>query len=253
MAEHEAEFYVGYLPRAPSALARRTRLFVAMLLGLALALAAALVMAQQGFGPGVFEYGTEREFRGVIEAEPYPVLAVERPGEGYSRYLLSAFGKHGALPLVEAFVGRAVILRGTLAYREGLTMIEVAEGSVKLDPDALQSSARPRDDGQDLGQVTLIGEIVDSKCYLGVMKPGNTKAHRDCAARCISGGIPPVLMTRDQDGNASYTLLVGAQGESVNAAVLDLVAEPIEVQGRLRRMGNLLAISADPASYRRLP
>ena len=31
----------------------------------------------------------------------------------------------------------------------------------------------------DFGEVTLAGEIVDSKCYLGVMNPGNGKVHRD--------------------------------------------------------------------------
>jgi hypothetical protein len=29
--------------------------------------------------------------------------------------------------------------------------------------------------------MTLTGEIVDSKCYLGVMNPGQGKVHRDCA------------------------------------------------------------------------
>jgi hypothetical protein len=251
VAESGGEFYVGYLPAAPPALAKRTRAFVLASCVLAFALAAALVVAQRGFGPGVFEFGTEREFRGVVEAAPYPVLAVERPGDGKSRYLLSAFGKRGARELVAEFLGRAVVVRGTLAYREGLTMIEVKDGGVRLDETA-SASASPAEPEQDLGEATLVGEIVDSKCYLGVMKPGNTKAHRDCAVRCISGGIPPVLLVRDAEGRASYVLLVGAHGESVNAAVRDLVAEPVEVQGRLRRVGDLLSLSADPATYRRV-
>ena len=45
----------------------------------------------------------------------------------------------------------------------------------------------------DLDTFTLIGEIVDSKRYLGVMNPGNGKVHRDCAVRCLSGGIPPIF------------------------------------------------------------
>ncbi|MEO6709420.1 MAG: hypothetical protein ABI054_01930 [Planctomycetota bacterium] len=250
MSEADSEFYVGYLPRAPAHLARRTRVGVIVVIGLALALAALIVLSQSGFGHGVFEYGTEREFAGVIEAAPYPVLAVDRPGDGHSRYLLSRVGKHGALPLVKDFVGQEVIVRGTLAYRDGMTMIEIADDGVKLGKPREASSSTEKD--VRLGTATLIGEIVDSKCYLGVMKPGNAKTHRDCATRCISGGIPPVLLVRDADGNASYYLLVGAHGETLNEQVLDLIAEPIEVTGELRRCGDLMSLRADPATFRRL-
>jgi hypothetical protein len=54
-----------------------------------------------------------------------------------------------------------------------------------------------------LGTQTLIGEIVDSKCYLGVMNPGALIPHRACAIRCISGGIPPVLLVRQSDRSAA--------------------------------------------------
>ncbi len=249
MDEAASDFYVGYLPTAPVSLARRTRATVIAVIAISLSLAALLVTSQSGFGHGVFEYGTEHEFRGVIEAAPYPVLAVDRPGEGYSRYLLSRVGKHGALPLVQTFVGQRVIVRGTLVYRDAMTMIEIADDGVMRDE---KSGAGKTEAERELGMVTLSGEIVDSKCYLGVMKPGNTKAHRDCATRCISGGIPPVLLVRDADGNASYYLLVGKNGETLNTAVLDLVAEPIEVTGELRRCGDLFSLRADPATFRRL-
>ena len=249
MSELESDFYVGYLPNAPAELARRVRTIVMALTLISLLLAAVLVLSQSGFGHGVFEYGHEREFRGVIEAAPYPVLVVDRPGGGSSRYLLSSVGKHGALPLVKDFVARPVIVRGTLAYRDGMTMIEIADDGLKFD-----DSIRPYQTASEMseGSITLRGEIVDSKCYLGVMKPGNTKVHRDCAARCISGGIPPVLLVRDADGNASYYLLVGKNGETLNDSVLDLIAEPIEVTGELRRCGELLSLRADPATFRRL-
>jgi hypothetical protein len=250
MPEPEDEFYVGYLPKAPPQLARRVRWCVAFLFALCTALAVLLVRAQSGFGSGVFEWGTERDFSGVIEIDPYPVLAVERPGAGRSRYLLSAVGKHGAMELAEAFDGSAVQLRGTLVYRDGMTMIEIAESGVRA---AASTGAQIEDRRIEFGEQTLVGEIVDSKCYLGVMKPGNTKAHRDCAVRCISGGIPPVLLVRDERGNASYFLLVGAGGESVNSAVLDMVAEPVEIRGKLVQVGDQLSLRADPASYRRLP
>ena len=104
----------------------------------------------------------------------------------------------------------------------------------------------------DLGEQTFLGEIVDSKCFLGVMKPGHLKPHRSCAVRCISGGVPPVLLVRDADGNATYLLLVGSNGEALNHQVLDLIAEPVEVTGRLWRYDNWLVLRADLEAIRRL-
>jgi hypothetical protein len=48
--------------------------------------------------------------------------------------------------------------------------------------------------------IEVRGEIVDSKCFLGVMVPGSGKTHKDCASLCLRGGIPPALYVRDQSG-----------------------------------------------------
>ena len=103
-----------------------------------------------------------------------------------------------------------------------------------------------------LGRQTLKGEIVDSKCYLGVMNPGQLLPHRACAIRCISGGIPPVLLVRQTNGAATYLLLVSAAGRPVNQQVLDLVAEPVQITGEVERQGRLLILRADPSTYRRV-
>jgi hypothetical protein len=60
-----------------------------------------------------------------------------------------------------------------------------------------------------------------------------------------------VLLVRQSHGPAVYVLLVSASGEPVNQAVLDLVAEPVEITGDLERQGNLLILRSDPATYRR--
>ena len=93
---------------------------------------------------------------------------------------------------------------------------------------------------------------MDSKCFLGVMNPGQLTPHRACAIRCISGGVPPVLLVRQKDGPAIYLLLVSSDGKPVNKQVLDLVAEPLEITGEVERQGELLILRTDPAMYRRL-
>lgn len=245
------DFYVGYLPEAPAGLARWIRVRVTLLLALVAVLALVLVLSQQPFAVASFEFGTTRSFEGVLQEHPYPTLLVDRPGGGSSPFLLVAFGKHGADTLagIREQDGRRARVDGTLVYRDDQTMLEVTT-LVVLPPDG-RMIPFPRTD--DLGVHTFRGEIVDSKCFLGVMKPGNLKPHRACATRCISGGIPPVLLVRDPDGTVSYLLLTDADGSPINDRILHLVAEPIEVTGRLVRRGEQRILRADPAAFVRLP
>ena len=104
----------------------------------------------------------------------------------------------------------------------------------------------------ELGLMTLVGEVVDSKCYLGAMKPGRGKPHRACAVRCISGGIPPLLRVEDHAGNVDLLLLVTSDGDSLPMEVLDRVAEPVEITGNVVRSGDRLLLHADLSSYRLL-
>jgi len=87
------------------------------------------------------------------------------------------------------------------------------------------------------------------------MKPGLGKPHRACAARCISGGIPPVLMMRNHRGEADHLLLVGAGDRRIHIheEILDHVAEPVEVTGALARQGDWLLLRLDPSSALRPP
>ena len=84
------------------------------------------------------------------------------------------------------------------------------------------------------------------------MNPGNLLPHRACAIRCISGGIPPVLLVQAKDQPAVYLLLVSTTGAPVNQQLLDLVAEPVEITGEVVRQNGQLTLRADPATYRRV-
>ena len=84
------------------------------------------------------------------------------------------------------------------------------------------------------------------------MKPGNLKPHRSCAIRCISGGIPPVFVVRDEDENAIYLLMIGEDDRTLNREVLDYVADPIELSGEIVREGDVLLLRTEPTSFRRL-
>jgi hypothetical protein len=246
------DFYVGYVPKAPVSLARYVRKIIVVLGLLSLTAALVLVVAQMPFANSAFEYGKLRKFEGIIETNPYPTLLVARPGEiaqgeKYSRYLLVAPGKHGADDLVADFNGKHVRLQGQVIYREGGTMVEIEPDSIS----PLNTSAANQATARDLGPVTVSGEIVDSKCYLGVMNPGKGKVHRDCASRCLSGGIPPIFVTSNGEGQF---LLVGPDGNAIGRdALREFVAEPITIQGELLQEGETRMLRIDARALRHTP
>ena len=249
------DFYIGYQKVMAMPLARYLRYRIVGLFLFAAFIAIVLVSFETPFAKSNFEFGKTSAFEGIISENPYPTLLVMRPDAqenfcSFSRYYLVGQGKKGAESETKGLDGKKVLVQGTLAYRDDQTMIEVVPDSIQL-----LENTEPVDTTlckQELGTFTLRGEIVDSKCFLGVMKPGNLKPHRACAIRCISGGCPPVLVVRDTTGRAEYFMLVSSTGQTVNQDVLDKVAEPLEITGVVEKHHNMLLLKADPRTYRRL-
>ena len=241
------EFYVGYLPKAPSGIARKMNVVIVVLFAAATTSAIGFAALQRTYSRSFFESGQERTFEGIIEASPYPALLSSPDGANSSalRYLLVAKGKHGADSQVAAYVGKSVSLRGTLIYRDDQKMIVLSGGSIAELDDAQQNQVTPK----NLGKFDLVGEIVDSKCYLGNMNPGNGKVHRDCAVRCLSGGIPPVFATNDFNGSPAVLLLTGPNQKALpKEAFLDRVAQPMQIHGRVMQIGNTLLLEMESSA-----
>jgi len=215
----------------PGGLKKTIRWVVVALGGLAVTAAAIFIAGQNPFAPSTFEFQQYREFRGTLLAEPYPALAI--PGQG-PPWLLAGPGKHGAGDL-RVLDGHEVQLKGERIFRGDDHMIELLPRSL-----ASTGPARAAFVNTDLGSVQLTGEIVDSKCYFGVMNPGNGKVHRDCAARCIRGGIPPAFLVRDAGGRTATLLLANWK-----PALLDHIAEPVTIRGRIVRVSGRLTLYAE--------
>jgi len=250
------DFYIGWEAKAPLGIGKFVSRVVGLLLIATIGIALAFGAAQHSIGVSVFEWGTVKQFSGILKLEPYPHLLVPRPGTPgapttFSTYYLVAPFKHGLdREKLSALAGKTVSLQGTLIYRGDQTMVEALPDSIK----AVETHA-PMLAGTEtiqLGRQTLTGEIVDSKCFLGVMNPGQLLPHRACAIRCLSGGIPPVLLVRQTNGAAIYLLLVSADGKPVNQEVLELVAEPVQITGDVERQGGLLILRADPKTIQRI-
>ena len=246
------EFYVGYVPKAPAGISRRIRAVVIALMAIAVIGAFTFASVQRTFAPAIFAYGRQRSFAGIIERKPFPTLLVKRPGSpdsGSSHYLLVAEGKHGADDEVSEFEGKSVRLKGTLIYRGNQTMIEVVKDSVSVTGSAEAVPAAER----MLGVFQLDGEIVDGKCYLGVMNPGSGKVHRDCAARCLSGGVPILFATNNFRGEPAVLQLTDSDQKPLpKATFLDHVGQPVRLKGTVVEDGDILIFEIDPTGITQL-
>jgi len=238
------DFYVGYLPKAPAGLGKIVAQIAAGVLLAGLIAGGLLIFGQPPFATSKFEFGEYRDYAGVMEEWPYPILVTDN-----ASFLLVAPGKHGLSDTVKGLQGKHVQLKGWLIERTPDRMIEVVPASIAAGAQRSQAASQRI---IDLGPVTLRGEIVDTKCYLGVMNPGEHKVHRDCAVRCISGGVPPAFLARDAYGDSRVLLLVGEDGRALSREVLPFVAEPLEISGVLVRTGSTLTLKDDPARFQRI-
>ncbi|MGI9625269.1 MAG: hypothetical protein ACR2QM_00420, partial [Longimicrobiales bacterium] len=183
------EFYVGYLDPAPPRLGAWLKGLVAVSLIGGTGLAVAVAAGQQPLPESAFDFGNTREISGFLALDPYPSLTTMEHGV-QTKHLLVGPGKRGAGAITRSAQNSWTTLRGKRIHRGDQTMLEVVPGSVS--PAATQPPPPPEQAIQDLGIRYVEGEIVGSKCYLGVMNPGEGVAHRACATLCLRGGVPPM-------------------------------------------------------------
>lgn len=260
--EQEDDFYIGWQTEAPTPFRKATRLAAIGLTSVVALLAGLLVWQQRGFSGAVFEYGTLTTLEGELIRTPVPFLripvkqtTVNKPL--YERVLLIGFNKRGADSTLNqwerkhgSLTHKRLKVRGTLIYHDGKAALELTEeddallGVSDIKPASIPPVSPPPDQG-NLGIVSLTGEITDPKCMLGVMKPGEGRPHRSCAVRCLAGGIPPLLVVQNRNGQRNYYLVVGPMGQPLNASILPNVGRLVALRGRLEQTDNWLILYTD--------
>lgn len=237
------DFYVGYEPRMPRGHAGAVRRAVFAAAACSLAIAGIALAAQRSLPDARFEFGRFREYVGLVAIDPYPRLVMPEGTEPPS-YLLVSPGKHGAEGVMREWSDRHVRLQAAVIQRGGQAMLELRPGSIRVS----ESATRPADRraGRERGVVTLRGEIVDSKCFLGVMNPSEGSVHRDCAVACLRGGLPPMLRTRNAIGQEAVLLLVTSEGATASRELAGLAGRSVELTGTLVRDsgGHVLRVHA---------
>ena len=238
------EFYIGWMPQAPVGYAKHIFKVLVILIVMVIAAAIILALQQRKFSTSSFEFGQLTEVRGIYQEFPVPSvkIATQKDAFGNTSQLtipLVGYGKFGAEGVIAelekekniSFDKKEVTLKGTLLYSDGKTLLQIDKNDNPLvnisSPVSLQEPV-----ARELGDVYLTGEILDPKCYFGVMKPGSGKPHRDCAIRCIAGGMDPVFWVRNDKGEANYYLIVDKNGKKMNDELKDYIAEPVSLEAR---------------------
>ncbi|MCR9285916.1 MAG: hypothetical protein NXI23_00855 [Bacteroidetes bacterium] len=266
MSNQKDEFYIGWQPEAPDSFAKKSKKTTIILGVLILILAGAIVFSQRGFATAFFEFGNQTTVEGVLVLEPVPMLRVNDGKTVFGRemnhhVLLVGFGKAGARKTIHDIERRddiyrslennKVRIKGTLIYKDGKSVLEMTEGINSIIAIGGKEEYDIREDFY--GDKTLKGEIIDTKCYFGVMKPGHGKPHRSCAIRCISGGIPPAFWIKNEAGENEYLMMLDEKGQQLGEEILDYVGESISICGKVEKRDDWLYIYVDlAAGFQRL-
>ena len=204
-----------------------------------------MVYFAEPFNDHQFDFGNVQSFTGIYHETPFPVLILDEgqaPDLPDNHLLLVGYGKNGATGFLQqaaqtkgTLAGKHIRLAGTLIYGDGRALLELTdEEKAVLEVLPAPTSSSPAPAPIAIGapkNVQLAGEILDPKCWFGVMKPAEGKVHKSCAIRCISGGIPPVFRVK-ADGENIYYVLRGEAGEPINEEVLAFVGEPVSLSGQ---------------------
>lgn len=227
-------FFIGWM-----GLPRGLRLFMAAAVTVLIlsqaTIAAVLYLGQPPRATGIWGDG-EQAFEGVLVIEPYPmVLLASADGKAARMVLLVDEWKFGLTLPADVKDGDTVAVRGYSIERDGVTVLQVSAPLDKLRSGSPLAIA-------DLGDRTLTGEIVDSKCWAGAMNPGDGKAHKGCGSICLLGGIPALFLPANGSG---WYVLADAKGKAMPEDIRTRIGEQITLKGRLFDGGDLRILRVD--------
>ncbi len=236
------DFYIGYVDQVSPGTKKLLKRFVMFALVVLLGMAAIFGLTQNKLSNSAFDFGIDTAVTGTYHEQPYPMLRVQTEENTFKNIVLLGFGKLGPNSYlnkirseVDQLSGSTLRIEGELVYYNGKTLLQLTSDE--------KVSLVERANGRELPKANLVvsdmelsGEIIDPKCYFGVMKPGKGKIHRSCAVLCIAGGIPPVLATTDENNISEYYMITDSQGKAINQDILPYVGKPSLVKGTVVKL-----------------
>ena len=248
MDKNKNDFFVGYSDQIPQNSKKGIRRFVVVSALVLVVTAVLFSFTQRPFTNATFELTKETTLIGTFYQKPYPMLSIKDSLSTRSVMLLG-FGKFGANKYIDHLLeknqslnGQQLEIKGNLIYYNNKTLLQITSqekvqilgpSNVKFTPEFSPNTA------------TLEGEIVDPKCYFGVMKPGFGKIHRSCAVRCISGGIPAVFVNADSLSPVPYYIITDSNGDALHAALANYIGKAAIIKGRTVKLDDWNYIQLD--------
>ncbi len=248
-------FYIGWQTTASALYSRFVKRVLLIFFVLVILIGFLLAYHQKKFSSSIFEFGSPTELTGVLFNKPVLCIKVISNKDifGKSSFItipLVGYGKHGADGILielekengTTFNQKEITLKGTLLYNDGKLLMQIDANDTPVKKIGKIADTSFSSETKELGTIKVRGEVVDPKCFFGVMNPGYGKVHKDCAIRCILGGIPPVLKVQNEKGEMNYYLIAGPNGEKMNEAVKEFVAEPVEIVANAVQYGDWIIL-----------
>ncbi|MFK8052833.1 MAG: hypothetical protein AB8F65_07640 [Woeseiaceae bacterium] len=247
----DKDFFIGWAETPDKDRRFLLRAGVALMAGTA-GIAGFVAGAQRPVGKGTWDLATFRDFEGVVTSSPYPMLRTCDIDGTPRTVMLACQTKCGVDARLKNFGEGAVVINGSLIQRGNHAMITVSD-----EADWIRASDKPVEPAllfatpTLVGDVELAGEILDSKCWFGAMRPSEGKVHKACASLCIRGGIPPAFFARDAADNPAL-LIVTEDGRRFSESMLAYVADPISLKGQVSRSGDLWLLDISASNVNRV-
>ena len=244
MSKEDSEFYIGYLSHAPPRTTRLLQKTVLMVFTILFIGVVVFAFAQNDFDRGVFDFFNLGQYEGVIklnQSTPYLVT------QSKDIYLIVGDGKFGAYEWAKSFSDKQIRFSAKLIQREPIKMLEVDRSSVPQEIDFQQQVqlAIGEPDIVEQGMATVRGELVDTKCFLGVMRPGAGKVHRACAIRCLSGGVPPGILLRHKNIHLSVVIVLSFSDPEYSKKISQWAGREVSARGQLKYIAGVPMLYTD--------
>jgi hypothetical protein len=185
--------------------------------------------------PGGGDFTGDKDITGVLIADPYAMIVTDNDQH---TVVLSGGGKRGVETEARTLDGKHVRATGAGVKRGNRDLLLVA--NLREAPGDAATPVRV-----PLGTWRLTGEICDGKCSMGVMRPGNTVAHKACANVCLIGGVPPIFITTTPVLGTRYLLMGDPDNHVLPDALRDYVAITTRMDGTLERIGDAMVFRTD--------
>ncbi len=92
-------------------------------------------------------------------------------------------------------------------------------------------------EGPDGKPITVIGQVVDTGCYLHHDSQGAD--HADCAKMCAKAGVPLAIL----DGQGKLYLPIATDHKNQNLKLMPFIEKRVKVTGLLLEKGGLAGIA----------